>query len=440
MKKEIIFESIPANVRRIGKVLARSGEESYLVGGAIRDILSGRPCNDFDLATTATPQKVSKLFEHVIPTGIRHGTVTILLSGKGYEITTLRGEGTYSDGRRPDTIEFIDDIELDLARRDFTINAMAWDLKQNRLHDPFGGQQDLQGKIIRAVGNPRNRFEEDALRALRAARFAATLAYEVERETLLAIPPINKKLALISGERKQFELARLLDAEKPSLGLRVIEQGRLLRYLCPKWDVFLTQNTGHPNRSDWEKTLGRVDALPMGPRLRLAGLLLHGIDTEHLPRSGTLPKKWLKEMRFEKKVIESVSFLIKHHGFSEYGSWSDHKIRRFVSAVGRSAIPELLELKRCSIIARGAPPAELNSLDRLTTTIENILTSKTPLTIGELAIGGKDLIEELGLAPGPQIGKILDNLLKSALRDPGINERSRLLTAARAHAAHNPED
>lgn len=430
MKSKVVIGHIPKEVQKIGKILISAGEEAYLVGGAVRDILANRSCTDFDLATTATPAKVAKLFAHVIPTGIQHGTVTILLGGQGYEVTTLRGDGAYSDGRRPDSIEYVNDINTDLARRDFTVNAMAWDMKQNCLHDPFGGMHDLKKRMIRAVGDPQVRFEEDALRALRAARFAATLGYGIEDQTKNAISPMSHRLAHISAERKQAELTKILVSEKPSIGLRVIEETGILPQLCSRWNVFATDENGRPDRSVWNVTVSRVDNVPPRLHLRLAGLLLHGYDFVNPVPPAKICQNWLRGMKFEKKIIRAVTQLVEGCSLGHFESWSDQTIRKFTSRVGRENAPDIIALCRSHLTGQTSSTHKLSALASLEKTLTDLLNSSTPLSVGELPLDGRTLIQELHLTPGPHIGQLLKNLLDEVLTDPTKNDKQTLLDIA----------
>ncbi|MCK9463851.1 MAG: CCA tRNA nucleotidyltransferase, partial [Proteobacteria bacterium] len=261
---------IPAFVLEVCRKLDAAGETAYLVGGSLRDLLRGMTPLDWDLATTATPEKVMGAFRRTVPTGARHGTVTVLLGGASMEVTTLRGEGSYSDGRRPDEVVFLGDIVADLARRDFTVNAMAYDPLQGAFFDPFDGRGDLERRTLRAVGDPSARFEEDGLRVLRAARFAATLEFGIEPATLAALPAAAPRLGNVSAERMRDELLKLLSSRRPSLGLAVMFGCGMAELVCPKLAAVAAAD--RPAR--WRRISARVDGVDATIPLRLAALLI----------------------------------------------------------------------------------------------------------------------------------------------------------------------
>ena len=227
-------EAVPEDVLALCRELDQHGHQSWIVGGCVRDILRGGEAHDWDIATSARPDDVIHCFRRVVPTGMDHGTVTVLWKGEAYEVTTLRGEGPYSDGRRPDSVFFVDDIERDLARRDFTVNAIAYDPVSKGLSDPFGGRADIQSKTIRAVGEPLARFREDGLRVLRAARFCATLEFDLESETEAAIPGGLDVFERVSAERVRDEWVKTLNADRPSLGFEVMQRTGILQITFPR--------------------------------------------------------------------------------------------------------------------------------------------------------------------------------------------------------------
>ncbi len=430
---------IPDDVLWICRILVRAGEQAYVVGGAVRDALLCRDGGDYDIATTATPDKVKSLFRKVIPTGLKHGTVTVLCGKQPYEVTTLRGEGAYSDGRRPDSVEFIDDIESDLARRDFTVNAMAWDPIDERLHDPFGGETDLTAGILRAVGDPEKRFAEDGLRVLRAARFAATLGFEIAEETLCSIPSAAPALKKVSAERKRDELVKILNANKPSLGFEVMDQAGLMPFISGELKKLGDVDTFQRRKLNaWQHTLSRVDALPERPKLRLAGLLLDiGLGEKRSDwylRSAGLAREWLVEMRFEKKTIDFVTHLLANFGMDDFTDWSEADLRRFICRVGRAAIFDLLELRRADLSAQSDSENSVSVLDDLRRRARRIVESGVPLSVQELAVNGQDLMSEIGIPPGPRVGALLDALLDHVLDHPEVNEKQRLLQRVRDDA------
>ncbi|MCP4600861.1 MAG: polynucleotide adenylyltransferase [Proteobacteria bacterium] len=433
MKEKLLTLDIPDEVHRICRSLNREGERAYVVGGALRDLLSGRTGRDFDLATTATPDKVIHLFDRVIPTGLKHGTVTVLLQGAKFEVTTLRGEGAYSDGRHPDTVEFLNDIDADLARRDFTVNAMAWDPILEVLHDPFDGETDLKAGILRAVGDPAERFEEDGLRVLRAARFVATLGFCIEEKTFLAMSRAAPALTKISAERQRDELTKLLSAEKPSTGLEVMERAGFLPFVSA--ELAALRKPESESIDAWQQTLVRVDAIPARLHLRLAALLLDIGDSKlALDRQGEatqLARQWLSKMRFDKKTTELVSHLIEKHLMSGYSGWSDAEVRRFIRNVGRGSVYDLMDLKRADILGHIDFKAELKDFEDLAERMRIIEQSNAPLCIQELALNGQDLMGALSLEPGHRIGNLLEAILEHVIDHPEDNQKDRLIKLAR---------
>jgi tRNA nucleotidyltransferase (CCA-adding enzyme) len=422
---------MPKEVAFICNTIAGAGERAYVVGGAMRDMLAGRQVVDFDLATTASPEMVTKLFKKVIPTGIKHGTVTVLIDALQFEVTTLRGEGAYSDGRRPDHVEFLRDIEADLARRDFTINALAWDPIKNVLHDPFDGRADLTSRVLRAVGNPTERFAEDGLRVLRAARFAATLEFGVDKDTLLAMPAAAPALAKVSNERKKDELVKLLTARRPSLGLNTMHQAGVIKFVLPDlYKVMAKDKSGHT----WSKTLARVDFLPDNLRLRLAALLHdigEGVDKNPQKAAARLAGKWLKSMTFDNKIIDSVPQLIDENRFHYTADWSGAEVRHFMHRIGRESLPDLLELHTAELRTGADNDTELAAMHKLRDAIQSFNRDHIALSVKELAINGNELMRGLDLKPGPEVGALLEQLLAWVLEYPEENKKARLMEHAK---------
>jgi tRNA nucleotidyltransferase (CCA-adding enzyme) len=433
---QLPFE-IPKKVEEICAAIARAGEKSYVVGGATRDMLLGRPVEDFDLATTATPDRVMEIFPRVIPTGVKHGTVTVLAGGEGFEVTTLRGEGAYSDCRRPDSIEFLKDIEGDLARRDFTVNAIAWDPIGGVLHDPFGGWDDLKRSILRAVGSPQDRFEEDGLRVLRAARFAATLEFQVEEKTLRAMPKAGFALSKVSVERKRDELKKILMAKKPSIGLDLVERTGLMGFISTDIQDLIDDDSS----GVWPRTLARVDALTQETLpLKVAALVADlDIGTDDIDDNGLFQMitGWLKEMKFDRKTIERVPLLVRENRLLRYDvNWSDGEIRRFMSRQGIGIMPDLLKFQGVYLGTKPGCEKELKELGQLIEKTEKFLADEVPLTIGDLDLDGNTLLTELNLDPGPFVGAVLGKLLDRVLEHPEDNCRSRLLQLAKQMASN----
>jgi len=426
MSKEF---AVPRAVRRICQRLTEAGESAFVVGGSLRDALLGRAPGDWDVATTARPERVVELFGRVIPTGIDHGTVTVLDGGLAVEVTTLRGEGAYSDGRHPDRVEFLDDIEEDLARRDFTINAMAWDPASGTLHDPFGGRGDLERGVVRAVGDPAARFAEDGLRVLRAARFAAVLGFTVEADTLGAMAPAAPMLGRVSVERKRDELLKTLGAERPSIGLDLMERTGLLPHLAAELAALVGRSPRVEGPEDaWRHALSRVDATPPEPRLRLAALVADCASGEGGPDR---VKRLLADLRLDRKTQARVGHLVRLLGAGYEPGWTDADVRRLLRRAGRDAVPDILALERADLAARPVGDRSLELLAELESRLARALAESPPLATRELAIDGNALMRELALPAGPLIGQILEALLERVLDDPALNTRGRLLDIAR---------
>ncbi|MDB4985431.1 MAG: tRNA nucleotidyltransferase [Myxococcaceae bacterium] len=420
--KRIRPQDIPAPVTDLCRVLARHGYRGWVVGGCLRDLLRGRAAADWDLATDARPEQVQAIFPRVIPTGIQHGTVTVRQRGVSYELTTLRGEGAYSDGRRPDSVEFVSDIQDDLGRRDFTINALAYDPVTDQLEDPYGGLEDLALHLIRAVGAPERRFGEDGLRVLRAARFAASLEFELEAATEAAIRPTLDTFRRVSPERVREEWNKALKAREPSRAFRVMRRTGILEVTYPELSEL--------EEYVWERTLAGVDASPVEPGLRIAALLfgLRG-ELENIA-------DWLTRYRFSNAEREQVVRLLQYACPEASAAWTAADVRRYARRVGRGAIEQVSELS-CSMARAhfGADSAEARGADRLRAQLAEVVRPETPLLTRELALSGRDLMQQLSLAPGPRVGKLLDALLDRALDDPELNTPERLLDTVRALSA-----
>jgi len=450
MSDRIDYGQIPGPVLELCRALEGGGHEAHLVGGGVRDMLMGRPVHDWDVATSARPDQVQGLFRRCIPTGIKHGTVTVL-KGRGedelpIEVTTYRGEGAYSDGRRPDEIRFVTSLEEDLSRRDFTINAMALDPLRRRLVDPLGGQQDLERRVIRAVGEAAERFGEDGLRIMRAVRFAAVLEMHLEQETEDAIGPAIPVFRKVSRERVRDELLKLLEAPRPSVGLEIMRRTGLLGEVLPELvkGVGLTQNRHHPH-DVYRHTIIVVDSAPADPLLRMAALL-HDVgkpataaDNPNRPGEKSfhghekvgarMADDICGQLRMSNRDRARVVGLVQNHNFRLDG-WTDRSVRRFLARVEPALLPDLLRLKRADVLGKGGDPERLQRLDELKARLEAERDRAPALHTRDLALSGGRLIAHLGLKPGPRVGEILRELLERVLDDPSLNEEEALLGMA----------
>jgi tRNA nucleotidyltransferase (CCA-adding enzyme) len=437
-------DDVPEPVRRICTVLRDAGHRAWVVGGCVRDVLLGIPAKDWDVATSAKPAEVQKLFRRVIPTGIDHGTVTVLIDGAHYEVTTLRGETTYSDGRHPDSVYFVDDIADDLARRDFTVNAIAYDPLADVVIDPYEGRRDLEARRIRAVGDPAKRFGEDGLRILRAARFAATLEMDLDPETEAAIPGALDVFRKVSPERVREEWLKALRAKRPSRAFEVMRRSGILGVTCP---VMLEQFGCEQNKwhayDVWHHTMACLDASEGDPVLRLS-VLLHDLGKprsrqfhdekqdwtfyHHEVIGADLADGWMRELRFSNEERTRVVELVRHHLICYSDEWSDAALRRWIRRVGPGLVDDLLALARADALGKGRPvDEELAALERLRERYAAQILAQNALTTRDLAISGHDVMQRLGIAPGRVIGQVLERLLERVIEDPSLNEREALL-------------
>lgn len=448
---------VPEDVVAICQALRKAGFEAHVVGGAVRDLLLGRAAKDFDVTTSAEPADVKRIFgrKRSIPTGEQHGTITVLTERDGQrqhvEVTTYRGEGAYSDGRRPDQVTFVRTLDEDLKRRDFTMNAIAYDPIDVRLSDPYGGQQDLSDHRIRAVGDPLERFREDGLRAMRAVRFAAQLQFEIDPPTELAIPQAIDVFRRVSAERVRDELVKILSAPRPSIGLEKMRTTGLLAEVIPE----LLEGVGvHQNRHHsydvWTHTLATVDATELGaatasdpPWLVRFAALLHDVakprtaaPRDDSPSENTfyrhehvgaeMADAICRRLKLANREREVIVNLVGNHMFWYTPEWSDGSVRRFISRVGVEQLDALFALRAGDVRARGRGEEPGAETDALKARIAAELQKQSALKITDLAVGGADVMELLGCRPGPIIGEVLRALLERVLDDDTLNQRDTL--------------
>jgi tRNA nucleotidyltransferase (CCA-adding enzyme) len=420
-----------------------------VVGGSLRDILLGRVPHDWDLATDARPEALQALFPGAVYQNT-FGTVAIQRDGTWYEITTFRRDHDYADFRRPHRVEFGATIEEDLARRDFTVNALAWGAlpgATDSLVDPFGGQADLDRRRLIAVGIPSERFGEDALRMLRAVRLAAQLEFTIAAGTLAAISKQAELVRHLSAERIARELEKLLGADRPSIGLRLMEATGLLREISPELaDQRGVAQAKLAGEDLWDHTVRTVDAVARdSPVVRLAALV-HDIGKPATAADGhfighdtvgaELAEALLSQLHFPRVAIERVGLLVRNHMFSYEPGWSDTAVRRMIGRIGETALAELLDLRAADNLGSGLP-ADAGSLDELRARIAEQIRARAVLDRAGLLIDGNDLITELGARQGPILGSILDRLVEVVLDDPARNDRPTLLLLAQAMLAED---
>ena len=449
---------VPDAVLDVLRTLRAAGKQAFLAGGAVRDLLRaalGQQAaipQDFDVATDALPEEVQRLFARVIPTGVQHGTVTVLVAGevagapaRHVEVTTFRGEGPYHDGRRPSSVTFLGDIEGDLARRDFTVNAIAWDPLlpgAAGLHDPFGGIDDLRRHKLRAVGEAASRFAEDGLRPLRAVRFACTLRMALVPATARAIRGALETFDRVAQERVRDELQKLLVRGAPaSRGLRLMRRTGLLERIAPElllpWafagvDVPAGLRDGVANdpppmtealaaawRAAFRRALRAVDASPRALVPRLAALL-HGL------RPALVPGLLLR-LKLARRDSDHLVLLLRERSLPYAPGWTDGDCRRAIARIGREGLEDLWPLRHAVLAAEGTGPEILAAQRAMEERWAALLAQDPPLAIGDLAVGGRELISRLGLAPGPALGRLLAGLLDRVLDDPTLNTKETLL-------------
>ncbi|MDH3653984.1 MAG: CCA tRNA nucleotidyltransferase [Myxococcales bacterium] len=444
MPHRILRQQIARPVLDICKELRSAGERAWVVGGCVRDTLRGERVNDWDVATTARPEKVQKVFGKVIPTGIDHGTVTVLWKGQPFEVTTLRGEGAYSDGRRPDHVVFVEDIDRDLARRDFTVNALAYDPVDGQLVDPFGGLADMRDKVLRAVGEPSERFQEDGLRILRGARFVATLDFELDPGTEAAFRGALDTFRKVSPERVREEWMKAMSAAVPSRAFEVMRRTGILEVTYPELleQVGCEQNQWHAY-DVWNHTMRVLDESAADPVERIAALL-HDVAKprtraksdktgdwtfyHHEKVGADMAERWLRSYRFSNQERELVVELIRHHLICYSNEWTDAAVRRFIKRVGPERVDPLLRLGNADALGKGRNvEEELAALKELRGRIDKSIEEGNALATQDLAIGGKDVIEHLEGGAGPIVGEILRTLLDRVIEDPSLNTRDKLM-------------
>lgn len=401
---------VPPAALGIAERLGAHGHGAWIVGGCVRDLLRGVPVSDWDIATSARPDEVQRLFRRTVPTGIKHGTVTVIERGESYEVTTLRGEGAYTDGRRPDSIVFVGAIEDDLGRRDFTVNAIAFDPVSESIVDPWGGVPDLAAQLLRAVRDPMERFGEDGLRVLRAARFVATLEMTLDPATEAAIRPNLHVFSKVSRERVLAEWEKACaKAAMPSRAFGLMRRTGMLGVVFPLLDE-LPEET-------FARGLRRMDAAPLHLVPRLAALCLEIEDRRALERA-------LGELRASRRDQQAILHLVRT--FAAVPPTAPADVRRLMAEVGRTELGHALDLLHADAIARDveSPAPALDGRFR------QELASGAPLAVTDLAITGNDLMKELSLPPSRLVGELLQRLLAHCLEHPEDNVPARLVAVA----------
>ena len=455
-----------------GKVFLQAGYKAYLVGGAVRDMLMKVPAHDWDVATNATPQDVIKLFKFVVPTGIEHGTVTVHYKGNEIEVTTFRTEAGYSDGRHPDSINYAATIEEDLARRDFTMNAIAASLEDGIITDPYGGQDDIKNKLIRTVGAAHERFMEDGLRPVRALRFASKLGFSIEKNTYSEIfkKEIQAKAASISIERFRDEFEKIMSSPKPSVGLKLLEESGLLDIFIPEFKIcrgcIQSDYRAFHKFDVLDHLFYACDGAPADKlNVRLAALfhdigkpaakkILHETVLDGEKNDGSkkeietitfynheafgekITQKLMIRLKFSNDMISNVCHLVKEHMFHYESNWSEAAVRRFIIRVKPECMEDLYDLRLADMYGMYNEKVDVRYSEsvklllELKARVEKELSKKTALSLKSLAVNGRDLMQ-LGIPAGKELGRILNELLECVIEDPAMNNKEMLIETAK---------
>ena len=431
---------LPDKVHNIINTLEEAGYEAYAVGGCVRDSILGRKPDDWDITTSAKPEETKHLFPRTVDTGIKHGTVTVLLGGEGFEVTTYRIDGTYEDGRHPTEVTFTANLKEDLRRRDFTINAMAYN-DRSGLVDLYGGLADMENRVIRCVGDAGERFDEDALRMLRAVRFSAQLGYRIDEATGEAVRALAPNLQKISAERIQAELVKLVTSPHPDYLRNAYELG-ITAQILPEFDLCMETPQRHKHHcyDVGEHILHSMLGVEADKVLRL-GMLFHDIgkpQTLTIDPDGTthnkkhpfegekITRKVMRRLKFDNDTTDKVTKLVLYHDYDI--APTEAGVRRAVNRIGEDIFPMIFTVRRADIAAQSDYMREekLAKVAHIEKLYREILARRDAVTVKDLAISGNDLIAE-GMPPGRQIGEALSALLERVLDDPSLNTKEILL-------------
>ena len=430
----------PEKVGRIIGTLQEHGYEAYAVGGCIRDSILGREPEDWDITTSAMPEETKALFDKTFDTGIQHGTITVLLEKEGFEVTTYRIDGKYEDSRHPKEVTFTRNLREDLLRRDFTINAMAYN-ETDGLVDIFGGLEDLEAGMIRCVGTAKERFKEDALRILRGVRFAAQLGFDIEEDTRQGMKELAWTLQNISAERIQVELVKMITSKRPEMLREAYELG-MTRIVLPEFDQLMTtgQETPHHMYSVGEHTLHAMKNIRADKIIRLAMLLhdmgkpaLKTVDEagvahfkKHALESERIAENVLRRLKFDNDTIRKVTRLVRCHDLRMPATAKS--VRSAMNQIGEELFPYYMEVRRADVLAQSMYQREekIENLDQIEELYHQIVEDGDCVSLKDLAVTGRDLIAS-GMKPGKKIGEKLEELLKLVIEDPKLNTKEELL-------------
>jgi len=423
-------EEIPDIVLNILGKLLKNSYQAFIVGGAIRDSLLGLQAKDWDVATDATPDRIRDLFPEMTSFNLKHGTVTLVSKGRHSEVTTFRG-----------TREFGESIEEDLAHRDFTFNAMAYDIINKRIIDPFGGTQDIEGKVVRAVLNPSERFQEDPLRMMRAIRFSLELGYSIDPETLMAIKTMAQAIDSVAKERIRDELLKILMVRRPSAGFNLMRKSGLLKGILPELvEGYRKRQNIYHKYTIYRHTMETIDTLKDDPVLRLSALF-HDIAKPrvrkkingrwrfvgHAIASAELTKEIMLRLKFSNDRITRVTHLIAHHMFDYKQELSDRAVRRFIKRIEADKVDDLIALRRADDLAHGWGRDFEKDIEKFKSRINSQIKKSYPFTISDLAVNGHDVMKITGLQPNPRVGQILNQLLEVVIEKPEYNKENKLI-------------
>lgn len=433
---------MPEDVKFIINTLMNNGYESNIVGGCVRDSIMQRNPKDWDITTKANPEEVIKIFDKVVLTGLKHGTVTVMINKEGYEVTTYRADGEYEDNRHPKEVKFVSSLKEDLARRDFTINAMAYNEKDG-LIDYFGGMEDLSNEIIKTVGEPKKRFNEDALRMLRAIRFSAQLNFKIDENVLNAIKELKDNIKNISKERIREELNKILLSNPKKID--ILRKCEILEYIIPGISKIynFNQNNDYHNFDLYNHTLVATDAIESRIHLRLA-MMLHDfgkIETKttdengishyyaHAKESVKIATKILKDLKYDNETINKVLTLIQYHDCTLKSKLS---VKRMLNKIEEELFRDLIKVQRADILSQNPVYAEerLLNLVSIERKLDLILSQNECFNLKDLRINGGDLID-LGFNKGKEIGETLKYLLELVIQNPKLNEKEELIKLAK---------
>ena len=438
--------NVPDKAKRVVNTIQAAGFEAYVVGGCVRDSILGRQPQDWDITTSAKPEQVKALFPRTIDTGLQHGTVTVMQDREGFEVTTYRIDGEYEDSRHPKEVVFTPNLEEDLKRRDFTINAMAYN-EEKGLVDRFGGMEDIRLGRIRCVGRAEERFGEDALRMLRAIRFSAQLGYEIDEETQQGIRRLAPTLKNISAERIQTELVKMLVSPHPDY-LRTAYDMGVTKIFFPEFDRAMETEQHHPHHmySVGEHILHSLAYVPADKVLRLT-MLLHDIgkpDTltideqgithfyNHESLSAEMAKTILRRLKFDNDTINMVYKLVMYHDYGNSVEPTLQIVRRAMNKIGEDAFPALFQVKYADMMAQSdyLRDEKLKRLENWRQLYAEICEKQQCVSLKSLAVTGSDLIAA-GMKPGRELGDVLQKLLQLVLDDPACNTKEKLLSEAK---------